>query len=310
VILRGFRHQPGTHCGSTALRDALAYRGLEVSEPFAFGLGGGLGFSLVEDDGRSPTLRLNGRRPGLEETAFAALGQRFSWARRWDPDAIRAQLDAGHPVIAVTDLGELPHYDGVHFPAHTVLVVGYEGEDFLLADTAFEDLQRVPESTLERALDALIEPYPTRYHWASVPSFDAAAASPDLGQALAATRDWMLQPPGELAGVAGIERLARTIARWPERPDWVWACRFAYQSLEKRGTGRGGFRFIYADFLDEIGRPGAAAGYRRCGALWTSVSAAIKEAFIDENPAALAAAARPLARLVDAEAHAAGLLRT
>ena len=42
VILAGFEHYPGVHCGSTALANALRHRGLALSEPMAFGLGAGL----------------------------------------------------------------------------------------------------------------------------------------------------------------------------------------------------------------------------------------------------------------------------
>ena len=40
----GFTHTPGNHCGSTALRNLLAFHGVEISEEMAFGLGAGAGF--------------------------------------------------------------------------------------------------------------------------------------------------------------------------------------------------------------------------------------------------------------------------
>jgi hypothetical protein len=33
--------------------------------------------------------------------------------------------------------------------------------------------------------------------------------------------------------------------------DWKWTARFMYQIIEKRGTGGGGFRLMYADFLTQ-----------------------------------------------------------
>ncbi len=32
MVLAGFQHRPGVHCGSTALADALRARGLDLSE--------------------------------------------------------------------------------------------------------------------------------------------------------------------------------------------------------------------------------------------------------------------------------------
>lgn len=74
VILPGFQHRPGVHCGSTALCDALRARGLELSEPLAFGLGAGLGFHYVVAPEFTPSHFLQGRSPGLERTACEVLG--------------------------------------------------------------------------------------------------------------------------------------------------------------------------------------------------------------------------------------------
>jgi len=41
-IIEDFKHYPGVHCESTALRDVFAYHGTELGEPMEFGLGEGL----------------------------------------------------------------------------------------------------------------------------------------------------------------------------------------------------------------------------------------------------------------------------
>lgn len=43
-IIEGFRHYPGVHCESTALRDVFAYHGIELGELMVFGLGEVLSF--------------------------------------------------------------------------------------------------------------------------------------------------------------------------------------------------------------------------------------------------------------------------
>ena len=40
-MVPGYRHVPGNHCGSTALRNLLAFHGAEISEEMALGLGRG-----------------------------------------------------------------------------------------------------------------------------------------------------------------------------------------------------------------------------------------------------------------------------
>ena len=46
-MVPGYAHVPGNHCGSTALRNLLAFHGLEISEEMALGLGAGVCFYYV-----------------------------------------------------------------------------------------------------------------------------------------------------------------------------------------------------------------------------------------------------------------------
>src|SRR5829696_5798902 len=70
----GFSHQPGHHCGSTALRNLLAFHGTEVSEELAFGLGAGACFYYFASEELSPTRFSNGRTGRLEEEFLALTG--------------------------------------------------------------------------------------------------------------------------------------------------------------------------------------------------------------------------------------------
>ena len=66
-MVPGYRHVPGNHCGSTALRNVLAYHGLELSEEMALGLGAGVSFYYVVLEDSSPSRITNGRTARLEE---------------------------------------------------------------------------------------------------------------------------------------------------------------------------------------------------------------------------------------------------
>ena len=67
TMVPGYRHVPGNHCGSTALRNLLAFHGLEMSEEMALGLGAGISFYYVVLEGSSPSRFTNGRTGRLEE---------------------------------------------------------------------------------------------------------------------------------------------------------------------------------------------------------------------------------------------------
>ena len=73
-VMPAFRHRPGNHCGSTALRNLLAHHGIELSEEMAFGLGAGACFYYVVLDGQSPSRFINGRVGRLEEQFLELTG--------------------------------------------------------------------------------------------------------------------------------------------------------------------------------------------------------------------------------------------
>src|SRR4051795_13742428 len=66
-MVPGYTHVPGSHCGSTALRNLLAFHGLEMTEEMALGLGAGISFYYVVLEGSSPSRFTNGRTGRLEE---------------------------------------------------------------------------------------------------------------------------------------------------------------------------------------------------------------------------------------------------
>ena len=63
----GYVHPPGHHCGSTALRNLLAFHGVEISEEMAFGLGAGACFYYVTLEDASPSPLVQRPHRALEE---------------------------------------------------------------------------------------------------------------------------------------------------------------------------------------------------------------------------------------------------
>src|SRR5688500_502282 len=99
TMVPGFRHVPGNHCGSTALRNLLAFGKAGITEELAFGLGAGACFYYVALDGQSPSRFTNGRTSRLEEefvelTGAALTLETFETRERsWA--AAREQVDRG-----------------------------------------------------------------------------------------------------------------------------------------------------------------------------------------------------------------------
>jgi len=288
----GYTHTPGHHCGSTALRNLLAHHGTEISEEMAFGLGAGACFYYVALEDASPSRWFNGRTARLEESFDELTGAALR-LRTFEPgdgeawEAARAEVDAGNPVLLLTDIYHLDHYgSSAHFPGHAVVLAGYDEEVAHLSDTAFEDLQTTRLENLDRARHGEHPAYPLAGHMFTASGGVSAERLRDAAPAaieLAARR--MLEPefPG-FSGLDAVGRLADEAGAWPEvAEDWRWCARFGYQVIERRGTGGGAFRLMYSRFLAEAGRPEASLA-AKAAAAWTDLAAAFHTASESELP--------------------------
>ena len=259
-IIENWRHQPGRHCASTALRDVMSFWGLNLSEALCFGLGRGLGAFYLSNPGFSPSKWLMTRGADLEERCFSALDIPFTWRQAADAETAwretRSALDSGIPALLQTDIYYLDYFKTkTHFNRHAVVLWGYDEESGVgyLTDTEREGLIEVPLASLAAARNSACPPVPVKFDW-----FPVGRPEPprDLKRAaLAAIRlnafDLSAVPKGFPLGLNALEALAADLPQWPGAGDWKWSARFAYQAIEKRGTGGSGFRGMYAEFIAE-----------------------------------------------------------
>ena len=259
-IVSGFHHARGNHCGSTAMRDLLHCAALDLSEAMCFGLGSGLGFHYfrnIPDTGISHFF--HGRTGTLERDLCRQLALDFADGLDDDPDhawrAARAFLDADVPVLLNVELSHLPYYNShTPFPGHRVVLAGYDdarGVAFL-ADNAFEDLQEISFDALRDARDAPVASslFPLRnYSLVVKSSRDHAPLADVVRIALRENARTMLDERDPHGGVVGMKTLAADFVNWGDAPAWQFCARFGYQIIERRGTGGGAFRKMYAEYL-------------------------------------------------------------
>jgi hypothetical protein len=294
TMVPGYRHLPGHHCGSTALRNLLFHHGVEISEEMAFGLGAGACFYYVTIEDGSPTRWFNGRTARLEENFNELTGGALTLrtfeagdADAWE--AARQAVDSGSPALLLTDLYHLDHYgNSAHFPGHAVVLAGYDEEVAHLSDTGFERLQTTRLENLARARHGNHPAYPLAGHMFTVEGeIDPERLRAAVPAAIERAARGMLEPefPG-FAGLGAVERLAEEAGAWPEAAqDWRWCARFGYQVIERRGTGGGAFRLMYSRFLAEAGR-GEAPLAAEAAARWTELAEAFRAASQSESPVA------------------------
>jgi hypothetical protein len=291
TMVPSYRHTPGNHCGSTALRNLLAFAGTEISEEMALGLGAGVCFYYVPLDGQSPSRFTNGRVGRLEEQFVELTGAPIALETFDGPEAsweaARATVDSGRPALLITDLYYLDHYGkSAHFPGHAVVLVGYDDELAYLSDTGFTDLQTTRLDSLARARHGQHPLFPLSGHMYTLPDGEGAGdvrAAADAAIARGAGR--MIEPPmGEYEGLPALRRFADEVGHWPEQiEDWQWSARFCYQVIERRGTGGGNFRLMYSRFLDECGRDEARLA-AQAAAGWTELAGTLLAASELEAP--------------------------
>jgi hypothetical protein len=291
TLVPGYRHVPGNHCGSTALRNLLAFHGLEMSEEMALGLGAGISFYYVALEGSSPSRFTNGRTGRLEDQFVELTGAPLRLETFEDPDAAwdaaRSAIDSGRPAILITDLYYLDHYgSSAHFPGHAVVLAGYDSEVAYLSDTAFDELQTTRLEGLAQARHGDHPMFPLAGHMFTVPDGsevrDLSAAAP---AAIARCARGMLEPElGDFQGLPALRRFAAEVGGWPEEAeDSRWCARFLYQVIERRGTGGGNFRLMYSRFLEEAGFEEAALA-AEAAAAWSALGAAALAASETEEP--------------------------
>jgi hypothetical protein len=229
----------------------------------AFGIGGGLFFGYL------PFIRINGLPLVTYRSAAGHILQRISKIPgitmyqkkfRGREQAMR-ELDAALansiPVGLQTGVYWLPYFPRAlrfHFNAHNLVVYGKDGDEYLISDPVFPGPVRCPAEDLARARFATgaLAPKGKMYYLTQVP--EHLERGPLILQGIGSVCKMMLGSPFPLIGVQGIKFMAGRLEKWPERLGRKRAdlhLGHVVRMQEEIGTGGGGFRFMYAAFLQE-----------------------------------------------------------
>jgi hypothetical protein len=265
VTLMPPEHRQYAHCESGVVTALLKRHGLDLSEPMVFGITGGLTFACL------PLIKITNMPiisyrmfPGaIIKGAVKHLDARFRTKRYREKGEALAELvsliDGGEMVGLQTSVYWLPYFPPemrFQFNAHNLIVYGREGDEFLISDPIFEQPVRINAEDLQNARFArgALAPkgfiyYPVRVN----PDIDLHKA---IRKAIKRTVHMMLHAPVPFIGVKGIHYMARKIERISARGDLRYTrllLAHIVRMQEEIGTGGGGFRFMYAAFLQEAG---------------------------------------------------------
>lgn len=257
-----FKHQHYAHCESGVVTSLLSHQGLSLTEPMVFGLAGGLTFAYL------PFIKLNGM-PLLSYRMYPKsiiggvqrrLGVKFESKIYRNEDEAMADLDrfiaAGRPVGLQTSAYWLPYFPPemrFQFNMHNLVVFGKENGEFLVSDPVADHVVRIRPEDLQKARFAkgTMAPKGYLYYPTVVPqSIDVKRTIP---AAIRKTVNMMLHAP-LIFGLKGILFMADRIEKLRGREDRRYIKLFlghVVRMQEEIGTGGGGFRFMYAAFLQQ-----------------------------------------------------------
>ncbi|MDO6596032.1 BtrH N-terminal domain-containing protein [Oceanihabitans sp. 2_MG-2023] len=257
-----FTHHQSAHCENGVVSNLMKHHGFNVSEPMVFGIGSGLLFCYI------PFLKVNHApaityraMPGFIFKRFAKrVGIKIEREKFKDPKKAKARLDENlinnNPVglqVGVYNLTYFPDEYRFHFNAHNLVVYGKEKDTYLISDPVMETVTTLTAKELEKVRFAkgALPPKGHIYYPTNFPK-ELNLEKAILKGIKHTCRDMLAPMP--IIGVKGIRFTAKQIRKWPKKLGTKKANHYLGQIVrmqEEIGTGGGGFRYIFAAFLQE-----------------------------------------------------------
>ncbi|MDP4260875.1 MAG: BtrH N-terminal domain-containing protein [Bacteroidota bacterium] len=264
--MKPLEHRQYAHCESGVVTALLKCHNLDLSEPMVFGITGGLTFAYI------PFIKMTNMPivsyrmiPGsIIRGAVKNLDVIFKTKRYSDKGEALFELidlvDRGEIVGLQTSVYWLPYFPPemrFQFNAHNLIIYGREGEEFLVSDPVFEHTVRIKAEDLQNARFARGTLAPKGFLYYPVRVNSSIDLREAIKKSIKRTVHMMLYAPVPFIGVKGINYMGRKIEKLKTNKD-LKHIRFFLGHIvrmqEEIGTGGGGFRFMYAAFLQEAGQ--------------------------------------------------------
>jgi hypothetical protein len=264
--LKEFNHTQSAHCENGVATNLLRYHGMDfMTEPLVFGMGSGIFYIHI------PFLMINGgpaisyrSMPGwIFSRAAKSLGVSVSRKKFSNESEAKTYLDQkvkeGIPVGCQVGVFHLPYFPPeyrFHFNAHNLVVYGKENGNYLVSDPVMEKVTLLSEEDMMRVRFAKgpLAPKGHIYFPENIKPVSTEQIRKAIIRGIKRNSRDMLHIPGSIAGVSGINYTAKQIRKWREKLGARKAALYLGQIVrmqEEIGTGGGGFRFLYAAFLEQ-----------------------------------------------------------
>jgi hypothetical protein len=285
-----FKHIQTAHCENGVTVNLLQQKGCDfLNEPLAFGMGSGLFYIHI------PFMKVNGgpaisfrSMPGsIFNRTCKVLNVKVERkkfksriiAKQYLDNCLNNNLSVGCQV-GVFHLMYFPKEYRFHFNAHNLIVFGKENDNYLVSDPVMETTTSLTTREMEkvRFAQGALAPKGHIYYPASVGNIDDALIRSAIIKGIKRNVRDMLYIPARVTGIRGINHTAKKIRKWREQVGPKKAGLFLGQIVrmqEEIGTGGGGFRFLYAAFLEQASERlqndqliGISEQFTKAGDLW------------------------------------------
>lgn len=257
-----FTHHQSAHCENGVVSNLMRHNGFDVSEPMVFGIGSGLLYCYI------PFLMVNHApaityraMPGMIFKRFATrVGLKIKREKFKNPSKAKKRLDENlakdNPVglqVGVYNLVYFPDEYRFHFNAHNLVVYGKQDDTYLISDPVMEQVTSLSSKELEKVRFAkgAFAPKGHMYYPVQIPK-EIELKKAIIKGIKHTCRDMLAPVP--VVGAKGIKTISKKIRKWPKKKGVKVANHYLGQIVrmqEEIGTGGGGFRYIYAAFLQE-----------------------------------------------------------
>ena len=260
-----FNHKMAAHCESGTLTQLINFAGLKITEPMVFGLGGGFYFGYFhKNPGFNFPFFFVRTKPGeLRKDLEKRVGIKFYKKKFKSEDEAEKELDRlleqNIPVAVQVDfyyMDYIPSWERVHANIHHIIIIGKEGDEYLISDSYYPQVARLHKDKLRMArfTGGYMAPKGFLYYPVAVP--ESIDYDKTVKKALKKVIKNMLGQPVPFIGIKGIRRFAKKILLWPELARSEDHLSHEVMKinvfLEDQGTGGAGFRYMFATFLREV----------------------------------------------------------
>lgn len=261
-----FRHLMAAHCESGTVTALINHHGVKISEPMVFGIASGIFFAYLKLPSMDFPIFALRSKPGLIRKKFAErTGLKFRTKTYRNPEKAERELneliDNNQPVAVQVDLfymNYFPAWYRIHVNVHFITIIGREGNKYYVSDSYHPEISEIDREALMKGRFAggSMAPKGFMFYPVYVPQKINLDKAIRVGIKHATYN--MLKIPLPFLGVKGIRRFADKIIEWPayakdedSLADKIFRITVL---LEDQGTGGGGFRFLYASFLQEASK--------------------------------------------------------